>query len=159
MTWRNQLQPASFRGVPFLVDSDTMDGGRRGPTHEYPYKEEPYNEDMGLKARTYKFAAYVIGDDYFGKRDALIDALETKGPDTLIHPQYGAQQVRLLTYSVNHSTEKGREARFELVFKQEDERSQYPSSTSNTLAKTAAAQAASQTQASSEAAAALGGRF
>ncbi len=157
--WRAQLQPASFRGVPFLVDSDTLTGGRRGPTHEYPWKDEPYNEDMGLKARDYKFAAYVIGDDYFGKRDALINALESNGPGILIHPQYGRQLVRLLTYSVNHNTEKGREARFDLQFIQEDEVSRYPSNQPNTAAKVAQAQQASQMQANQEAASALRGRF
>ncbi len=159
MSWKNQLQPASFRGASFLVDGDTLSGGRRGPTHEYPYKEEPYNEDLGLKARDYKVKAYVIGDDYMSKRNALIAALEAKGPATLIHDQYGAQLVRVMSYSATHSTTKGRECLFDIHFKQEDKASQYPSSSANIPAKAAAAQQASQGQARAEAATALKGRF
>jgi len=134
MAWKEQLQAASFRGVPFLVDGDSMSGGRRGPTHEYPYKDEPDNEDMGLKARQYKFSAYVIGQDYMGKRDALIAALEKKGVGVLIHPQYGSVNVALKSYSAKHQTDKSGEALFDLNFAQEDAVT-HPKSASNTLAK------------------------
>ena len=126
-------QAASFRGVPFLVDGDTLTGGRRGPTHEYPYKESPYNEDMGHKARQYKISAYVIGSDVAAQRNALIEAFETKGPGDLIHPQYGLKYVSLKSYVVKHSNSKGRESTIELIFVQEDKTS-YPDATTNVLA-------------------------
>lgn len=158
MTWRDQLQAASFRGIPFLVDGDTLSGGRRGPTHEYPYKDKPYNEDMGHKAREYKVSAYVIGDDYFGKRNALINALETRGPGTLIHPQYGMQTVALKSYSIQHSNDRGREAKFDLSFTQEDEVSRYPTATSNVTAKVANLQQLAQKTLTLESLAALADR-
>ncbi len=150
MSWHDQLQPASFRGVPFLVDGDSMSGGRRGPTHEYPYKDEPDNEDMGLKARQYKFNAYVIGFDYMGKRDALIAALEAKGAGVLIHPQYGSANVQLKSYSVKHQTDKSGEALFDLNFAQEDAVT-HPKTSSNTLAKINTTQVKSNQQ--------IGGEF
>ncbi|NAH43850.1 DNA circularization protein, partial [Escherichia coli] len=47
MTWKDRLQDASFRGVPFKVEEESMGTGRRVETHEYPNRDKPYTEDLG----------------------------------------------------------------------------------------------------------------
>ena len=40
MTWKDRLQDASFRGVPFKVEEESAGTGRRVETHEYPNRED-----------------------------------------------------------------------------------------------------------------------
>lgn len=84
---------ASFRGAAFAVEEDAGAVGRRGRTHEYPFRDTPYDEDLGRRARRYAFKAFVIGDDADAQRDALIAAIEAKGPGQLVHPSLGRIQV------------------------------------------------------------------
>lgn len=42
MTWKDRLQDASFRGVPFKVEEESAGTGRRVETHEYPNRDKPY---------------------------------------------------------------------------------------------------------------------
>jgi prophage DNA circulation protein len=94
MAWRDRLQKASFRGVEFYVDSADVDFGRRNVLHEYPYRDDPYGEDLGRKARTYNLTAYLLGEEYPEQRDRLIAAIEDRSePGTLIHPTLGSIDV------------------------------------------------------------------
>ena len=79
MTWRDNLRPASFRGVAFHVDDRKLDSGRRLVVHEFPKRNTPYPEDMGKRARRYTVEAYLVGDDYMARRDALMSACERSG--------------------------------------------------------------------------------
>lgn len=115
MSWKERWQEASFRKVKFLTESLSTEVGRRTVVHEYPYKDEPHTEDMGLKARRYTVNAYVIGDDHDLKRNQLLKALEEKGGGELVHPEYGLQKV--VVESVTMSTnEQTRITRFAIVF-------------------------------------------
>ncbi|SNT29030.1 Mu-like prophage DNA circulation protein [Noviherbaspirillum humi] len=93
MAWRDNLRPASFRGVPFSVDGATLNAGRRLARHEYPQRDIPYMEDMGRKAREYKVEALIVGADYMAGRDRLLAAIEEAGPGQLVHPYYGTLSV------------------------------------------------------------------
>ncbi len=42
MTWKDRLQDASFRSVPFKVEEESAGTGRRVETHEYPNRDKPY---------------------------------------------------------------------------------------------------------------------
>jgi prophage DNA circulation protein len=95
MSWRDQLQRASFRGVPFYVSTADTEEGRRGVLHEYPLRNEPFVEDMGRKAGEFSLEAIILGEDYFKARDALRDALKQNGPGELVHPTLGRMQVAL----------------------------------------------------------------
>ena len=89
MTWKDRLQDASFRGVPFKVEEESAGTGRRVETHEYPNRDKPYTEDLGKVTFRPSITAYVVGDDCFDQRDRLIEALNKPGPGTLVHPTYG----------------------------------------------------------------------
>ncbi len=116
MGWKENIASPSFRGVPFEVESDELNGGRRTATHEYPLRDVPYTEDLGLKARGFSLSAFVVGADYFARRDKLVAALEDDGPGLLVHPQYGRIEVVVQTFRVSHSTDKGGMAQFQMAF-------------------------------------------
>ncbi|HBO8236478.1 TPA: hypothetical protein L5C36_005619 [Pseudomonas aeruginosa] len=130
-TWREQLQPASFRGVRFEVDSDSSPVGRRTQTHEFVQRDQPFVEDLGRQTREFKFTAFVIGADCYDKRDALLAALDKPGPGELVHPQFGKLNVTAGDCSVSHERREGGLVRFDLVFIEAGEKG-FPVGTPNT---------------------------
>ena len=117
MTWIDQIQPASFRGIPFFVDKNQTKGGRRVAKHQYPLRDQPYPEDLGDKGLGFTLDAYTIGDNALAARDALIVALRSKGPGTLIHPTFGTQRVQLEDWTVTEDLiNEMRRCRFALTF-------------------------------------------
>lgn len=95
MSWKDKLQPGSFRGVAFGVDSGELTAGRRVQTHEYPQRDKPYTEDLGRATRKISIEAFLIGADYMDARDKLLGALETAGPGELVHPWHGRMTVNV----------------------------------------------------------------
>lgn len=114
--WIEKLQPASFRGVEFFVDSVQNEFGRRIVTHEFPKRDNATNQDLGRKARKFSFSAYIVGDDYFSHRNQLIKALEEPGPGKLVHPYLGIFQVVALEPKSTETITEGRVCRFDLEF-------------------------------------------
>ncbi|QXH33113.1 DNA circularization protein [Pseudomonas muyukensis] len=130
-TWRDQLHRASFRGVPFHVDSDSMPAGRRTQTHEYPQRDKPLVEDLGRVTREIKLAAFVIGEDCYFQRDNLLNALDKPGAGELVHPWYGRLTVTATDCSVSHERREGGMVRFDLVFVEDGEKG-FPAGVPNT---------------------------
>lgn len=116
MAWADDYRTGSFRGAPFRTVSHEGSGGRRAVIHEYPGRDDPTSEDMGRLSRRFALELFVAGRDYFGDRDALIAALEIKGPGLLVHPYLGQHNVVVLSYSVAESTDEGGIARFSIEF-------------------------------------------
>ncbi|HEV7286025.1 MAG TPA: DNA circularization N-terminal domain-containing protein, partial [Kaistia sp.] len=116
MAWRDQLRPASFRGVPFHVDDDDLSAGRRVQIHEYPQRDKPYAEDLGRATRRITVVGYLIGPDYMAARDRLLAAVEEAGPGELVHPQFGALQVVVEEFRTTHSSREGGMARISITF-------------------------------------------
>lgn len=135
MAWKDKLRPASFRDVPFQVESDDLSAGRRVQIFEYPQRDKPFAEDLGRAAREINITGYVIGPDYIAARDALLAALEKSGTGTLVHPWYGSMQVIAKPARVTHSQDEGGMCRFSLVFVEAGELT-FPSSASATGVKT-----------------------
>lgn len=132
MSWRDNLRPASFRGVPFKIQGHSSDvGGRRLQVHEYPGRDDPYPEDLGRKTREFSIDGYVIGDDYMRERDALIDACNKAGPGTLVHPYLGTLSVVCSGCQVTERTEDGRMARLSLSFTDAGE-NRFPAASADT---------------------------
>lgn len=112
MGWKERLQAASFRGVTFNVEDDEGTFGRRVQTHEYPNRDKPWTEDLGRATRRFNISAYLVGDDYLDRRDALIKAIETPGPGTLVHPYYGEMSICIDgAMRITHTTNEGRMCR------------------------------------------------
>lgn len=131
-SWRDQLQPASFRGVPFEVENDSSPAGRKTQTHEFVQRDQPFVEDLGRVTREFKLTAFVGGADCFQKRDALLAALDKPGPGELVHPWLGKLNVTAgegCEYS--HDRSEGGLVRFSLVFIEAGEKG-FPVGTPNT---------------------------
>ncbi|MCK8501744.1 DNA circularization protein [Myxococcus fulvus] len=126
MSWRDKMGPASFRGVPFHVSSSDHSGGRRGETHEYPFRETAFREDLGRAVRTYSVDGYVLGPDYMAARDRLRAELETEGPGRLVHPYYGTLLVAVDKFSIRESTSDGGVASFSIDFIETEGKSPTP---------------------------------
>jgi prophage DNA circulation protein len=116
MSWRDRLLPASFRGVPFKVESAEGEHGRQTVRHDYPLRDQPFYEDMGRKAREFRITGFVVGDDYLEQLDALLGAIEEEGAGELVHPYRGTLSVQCLGCTTNESSSEGRMARFTLAF-------------------------------------------
>jgi prophage DNA circulation protein len=127
VTWRDDLRRvtvagkrligASFRGVPFLVDASERTGGRRVVVHEFPLRDEPFVEDLGRKAVTFRVDGYVIGDDYLAQRDDLLDALDNEtGPGELVHPYHGVKRAVCVNVAVRETRADGGIATFAIEF-------------------------------------------
>lgn len=143
--WLAQLQPASFRGVPFQVDTIDWTAGDNVVMREYPFADLPTVFRMGRGAEELRFSAYVIGDDYHRQRDALMEALTGEG--TLMHPTAGAMKVFCAgKYTVREApTAEGGMARFDLAFVRAEIR-RYPTAAAGSRA--AAVDAATAAKAS-----------
>lgn len=94
MSYKNsRRERASFRGVPFFLDSSSSKSGRRYQNHEYPKRDKNFAEDLGLATQLKNLNAFVIGDDYDEQRDKLLEALEEAGHGQLVHPWMGTFDV------------------------------------------------------------------
>lgn len=140
MAWKDKIQSPSFRGVPFLVEDTSTEGGRRTALHEYPQRDTPYAEDMGRKAKTFTVEAFVVGDDYLDQAKNLREALDEEGSGELIHPFYGSLTVNCTGYSEQYSSSEGRVSRFSITFAEAGERFYPETARDNTAAVEAAAE-------------------
>ena len=125
MSWRDNLQPASFRGIGFHVFSHEYSIGRRNVVHQYPFKDEPYIEDLGLDADEFTIEGYILAQyneftqdyDYFTERNSLISALKQSGPGALVHPYLGEKYVSLVGKArIREIFSEGGIARFTMTF-------------------------------------------
>lgn len=118
MSWQERMGPASFRGVPFYVETAERSGGRRGVTHEYPFRDEPFREDLGRQAQGFALEGYVIGNEYLEARDTLLAALQEYGPGQLVHPYYGTIQVAVISFRFRDGRNEGGMARVSIEFQE-----------------------------------------
>lgn len=96
----------SFRGHAFKIARERGEGGRRGPLHEYPDRDEPFFEDLGRRARRFELTVYFVGagaDD----RVLAFDEMLWKGKaGTLVLP--GLRRERMLAQSWSYERESTR---------------------------------------------------
>ncbi len=148
----DSLQQGSFRGVQFNVGDHTAGGGRRVASHEYPYRDEGWAEDLGRSSRTWTIRCFVIGQDWASQRDALVTALEQSGAGTLIHPWLGSKQVVVDgDYQLTETTGEGGKATFSIPFR-EAGADQTPAATTDTQGQAQAAATNLQSTAATSAA-------
>lgn len=131
MNWRTARQQASFRGVPFFVDTDDQPAGHRTQVHEYPGRDLPFVERLGKQTDEIKVSGFVAGDDCLEQRDRLIEAVETPEPGELVHPWRGTLMVSVIKCDYAHSRHEMGVVRFELVFVRDDGALRYPATTRN----------------------------
>lgn len=123
--WQSRLRQASFKGMPFGVESHSSTQGRRVQIHEYPLRDDPYIEDLGKRAKEFSITGFVVGKNYMADRDRLLDACNQGGVGQLVHPYLGVKFVVCTAVSVSESADDGGVARFELSFV-ESGKNQFP---------------------------------
>lgn len=128
------MSTATFRGVPFIVETAELGGGRRGVTHEYPGRDIPFREDLGRKAREFPVEGYLVGDDVRSQMQRLQAAFEQAGPDELVHPYYGTRRVAVGTFRFRTSSKEGRYIGFSVDFIETPAAPAQPSAVPDTLA-------------------------
>lgn len=116
MTWRDSLQKASFRGVPFHVQSRQKRAGRRVLSHKFPQRDGVVHEDLGQDSTKFTVEGIVIGQDYFAARDALEAALIKQGVGSYIDPFKGSLNVVCLSYTLEENFKQGGMATFSIEF-------------------------------------------
>jgi prophage DNA circulation protein len=129
-----KLRQASFKGVPFLVDTTSTGGGRKTATHEYINQGQRYVEDLGRLRKTFNITGFITEPNYILKRDALILALETEGLAPLVHPTLGIYNVVPKPYTLTEDMTSINIATFELVF-EEAQLPIYPIDSGNSISK------------------------
>lgn len=85
--------PASYGGVFFECLIAGSEHGRRGVTGEFPFGEQTAFQDLGIKIRKYSISGRFQGPACIAEMSALIAAVETPGPGTLVHPTRGVLTV------------------------------------------------------------------
>lgn len=111
--------PAIWRGVPFLVRDSGLTVGRRNAVHTYPYRDDPWPEDMGRGPRVMSFSARLVGDDVYLQRAVMAAACELEGPGLLVHPTLGPVRCSLVEpVTFRDRGDAQREVQFELVLMQ-----------------------------------------
>lgn len=115
--WMRTLLPASFRGVPFYVESDDADGhARRVAVHEISGGENHLTEDMGAMVPMAYVTAYVTGDLADGKAQILQAACRAPGASLLTMPIDMPRQVHCTACRRNRTRDQGGYIAFDLEF-------------------------------------------
>jgi prophage DNA circulation protein len=115
-SYQDQLRPASFRGVPFIVMAADGKFGRRNALHEYPNRDTVWVEDMGRSARQISLIGFLVGDDVIQQRDQLIAAAEAGDMGELVHPTLGTLYVSLDSLRVTEKWDSARVFEISLAF-------------------------------------------
>lgn len=123
---------ASFRGVPFFIETAERSGGRKTITHEYPGRDDQFVEDLGRRGAAFTCEGYVIGADYLAAKQNLLAALEKSGPGELIHPYYGSLTVACTGYRIRESTDAGGMALVSIDFAETGAKPIYPTASPTT---------------------------
>lgn len=126
MSYLDERLPASFRGIPFLVETHTTQVGRKTAIYDLPFESAGVAHlDLGRKPRKYKLKALAL-EGHLGvqvslraQRDALVAAFETPGAGLLIHPVYGRKSVVIVgEVTLVESTESGGKIEIECEFQE-----------------------------------------
>ncbi|SDH88437.1 DNA circularization N-terminal domain-containing protein, partial [Roseospirillum parvum] len=120
MSWRDQLRPAAFKGVPFEYDEATDTEPRRWVAHESAGADGAAHEALPLHPLKVRLTAYLIGPDHLDQARRLREALKAPEAGTLVHPWLGSVRVVCLDWSQRHTTREGGVSAFQLEFAADD---------------------------------------
>lgn len=112
MAWRDELRPASFRGVRFWVEQGDTHQDLHADQYVFPQRDDPADavavDHLGVGPRRYQIRAFVHGPDYMERRDALEEALREPGSGRLVHPWRGERTVAIIgRISTRESKDEG----------------------------------------------------
>lgn len=97
MGWRERLEPASFKGVPFFVEASGAAKGRRVPVRRLAGQDGSRQQDLGRNPDQFDVEAFLAGEDFDVERDELEAALLTPGAGALVLPSRGELWARVIS--------------------------------------------------------------
>lgn len=105
MSLLDELLPASYGGVPFLMTISSTTGGRKDVLKEFVNSNLQSIEDLGLIPRPFDIegaiTANTAGEQYKQNRDRLIAVLEAGRAQKFIHPIEGAiENIRVRSFTL-----------------------------------------------------------
>jgi len=130
------LQDGSWRGNYLAVRVDRQQVGRRIALHEYPFRDDVWPEDLGMRANLFSVECFIIGEDpaawdVLDQRDPMVAALTQPGVGVLVLPAWGPITAVLMDASVSVLWDYGNVVQLQLNFVRvpASNLSQYPAST------------------------------
>jgi len=99
--WSRAFKQASFRGVPFWVDSEGGAGGRRVSIQHVAYAESHVSEDFGSLEKDYPTQIYVASENADADILALEAAFNAPGAGLLKLPMQAETLVHVERYQFN----------------------------------------------------------
>jgi len=120
--WRQKLRRGNWSNIGFEVFSVSKQVGRRVAVHELAQSDDPVTEDMGREPDRWRVEAYLIGDEFEGRKDALVRAVRRKFNDNiwpaplLKLPWHDETFAHLISAEVKQSSAEMRIARMTLTF-------------------------------------------
>lgn len=84
----------TFKGVPFLVETETQEGGRKVTVHEYPGSDTRFVEDLGKKPGIFRLKGFVSGDTWVQDARRLTTVLEEEDEGSLELSIFGIVKVK-----------------------------------------------------------------
>src|SRR5689334_11654288 len=95
------LFEASFRGIPFLINSaQTQRKTNKIIPFSPPNSNDTYAEGLGRKAPELTVNALLTGESFIINKEALKSALDDNSIGILVHPFEGIKNVQCLSYDV-----------------------------------------------------------
>lgn len=116
-----ELLPASYRGVRFLVPSESKEGGKKTVSHEYPGSNRRFVEELGTIPGKHSIVAIIHGNDAIQQRRNLEEALIQPGRGLLIHPILGQIMVVATNYTSRSSDTDLGKFTFDISFSESEE--------------------------------------
>jgi len=110
--WIKRYRQGSYRSAPFFMESHTATIGRGKVVHEFPGVDGAEIEDTGRLPQRFSLNVFILADDYFSKRDTLVNEIEQHEKGLLVHPYLGSGVVQILSCSFSEVVDQGRMVRF-----------------------------------------------
>lgn len=114
--WTKAFRRASFRGVPFHVEVEEGQGGRRLAVMPIAGSETVVVEDMGRIPRLYPVTAYVAGEAADSEALALTAALDLPDAGLLVLPMEAPQLASVLEWHRSRERDVNGWIAFEVAF-------------------------------------------
>lgn len=121
MSVQSAYLQASFRGVSFLIRSESRKGGKKTVIHRYPNSDRQFVEEIGREGVSISIQGFVHGPNAPQEARNLETALNEPGLGDLVHPVFGRLKMKSLTWSESTSESNMGEITYDMEFAQSDE--------------------------------------
>lgn len=113
--WRKKLRNGAFGAAIFETFDSSIKSTRSVIVKDAPGTNKYTLEDMDKEGAPFSMTIFVVGRDYFKRRDTLIAELDA-GRRMLIHPTLGEFECYCTSYEMSESADRGGIAAFDCEF-------------------------------------------